>query len=217
MSPRTPPAAARRSTAGPRATPATRVSQRLRKRIEEAFGWIKTVGGFRKTRHRGTARVGWLFTLDRRRLQPGPLAQAAGRRADHARTPPRAPPPGSTGSPERLETPADSPSQHCNRRKCGADQRPYFRSLLSCSQSSPWADGGSPAGAEVGWRMAKRLAGGGVSRRRLNKLSCAGWLPHDRGFVSGLPRSRGRASASGRLITGDEDSPTGPAARQALR
>ena len=39
------------------------VSQRTRKRIEEAFGWIKTVGGLRKTRHRGTARVGWLFTL----------------------------------------------------------------------------------------------------------------------------------------------------------
>jgi hypothetical protein len=35
----------------------------VRKRIEEGFGWIKTTGGFRKTRHRGTARVGWLFTL----------------------------------------------------------------------------------------------------------------------------------------------------------
>ena len=39
------------------------VSQRVRKRIEEAFGWIKTTGGLRKTRHRGTARVGWIFTL----------------------------------------------------------------------------------------------------------------------------------------------------------
>jgi Transposase DDE domain len=39
------------------------VSQRLRKRIEEGFGWIKTTAGFRKTRHRGTVRVGWLFTL----------------------------------------------------------------------------------------------------------------------------------------------------------
>ena len=38
-------------------------SQRVRKRIEEGFGWIKTTGGLRKTRHRGTARVGWLFTL----------------------------------------------------------------------------------------------------------------------------------------------------------
>ena len=39
------------------------VSQRTRKRIEETFGWIKTVGGLRKTRHRGTERVGWMFTL----------------------------------------------------------------------------------------------------------------------------------------------------------
>ena len=39
------------------------VSLRIRKRIEEGFGWIKTVGGLGKTRHRGTARVGWQFTL----------------------------------------------------------------------------------------------------------------------------------------------------------
>ena len=39
------------------------VSLRVRKRIEEVFGWIKTVGGLRKTRHRGTALVGWMFTL----------------------------------------------------------------------------------------------------------------------------------------------------------
>ena len=43
--------------------PGYAASQRVRKRIEEAFGWIKTTGGLRKTRHRGTARVGWLFTL----------------------------------------------------------------------------------------------------------------------------------------------------------
>jgi transposase len=39
------------------------ISVRSRKRIEEVFGWIKTVGGLRKTRHRGTARVGWMFTF----------------------------------------------------------------------------------------------------------------------------------------------------------
>ena len=39
------------------------VSQCVRKRIEEVFGWMKTVGGLRKTRHRGTARVGWMFTF----------------------------------------------------------------------------------------------------------------------------------------------------------
>ena len=39
------------------------VSQRLRKRVEEIFGWLKTVALFRKTRHRGVRRVGWLFTF----------------------------------------------------------------------------------------------------------------------------------------------------------
>ncbi len=39
------------------------VSQRARKRIEEVFGWAKSAAGFRQTRHRGTARVGWMFTL----------------------------------------------------------------------------------------------------------------------------------------------------------
>jgi transposase len=55
----------RRSAIDARTTrhPGYATSQRVRKRIEEAFGWIKTTGGFRKTRHRGTARVGWLFTL----------------------------------------------------------------------------------------------------------------------------------------------------------
>jgi transposase len=37
------------------------ISQRKRKRIEECFGWMKTVGGMRKTRHKGTERVGWMF------------------------------------------------------------------------------------------------------------------------------------------------------------
>ncbi len=39
------------------------VSQWKRKRVEEIFGWLKTVGGLRKTRHRGVSRVGWLFTF----------------------------------------------------------------------------------------------------------------------------------------------------------
>ncbi len=40
-----------------------RVSQRKRKRIEEVFGWLKTVGMLRKTRHRGLLKVGWVFTF----------------------------------------------------------------------------------------------------------------------------------------------------------
>jgi len=39
------------------------VSQRKRKRIEEVFGWIKTVGILRKTRHRGLHTVSWIFTF----------------------------------------------------------------------------------------------------------------------------------------------------------
>jgi hypothetical protein len=39
------------------------VSGRVRKRIEEVFGWTKAAAGFRKTRHRGLSCVGWMFTL----------------------------------------------------------------------------------------------------------------------------------------------------------
>ena len=55
----------RRSAIDGRTTrhPGYAVSGRVRKRIEEVFGWAKTAAGFRKTRHRGVARVGWMFTL----------------------------------------------------------------------------------------------------------------------------------------------------------
>ncbi|MGV1006885.1 MAG: IS5 family transposase [Candidatus Nanopelagicales bacterium] len=39
------------------------VSQRRRKLIEEPFGWMKTVGGLRKLRHRGKAKVAAIFTF----------------------------------------------------------------------------------------------------------------------------------------------------------
>jgi transposase len=39
------------------------VSQRIRKRIEEAFGWIKTIAGQEKTKLRGVGRVGFAFTF----------------------------------------------------------------------------------------------------------------------------------------------------------
>jgi hypothetical protein len=37
--------------------PGYAVSQLMRKRVEETFGWMKTVGGLRRTRYRGRARV----------------------------------------------------------------------------------------------------------------------------------------------------------------
>jgi transposase len=39
------------------------VSQNKRKRIEEIFGWMKTVGGMRKLRYRGKRRVNWIFVF----------------------------------------------------------------------------------------------------------------------------------------------------------
>ena len=55
----------RRSAIDGRTThhPGYAVSQRVRKRVEEVFGWMKTVGGLRKLRHRGGGRVNWQFLL----------------------------------------------------------------------------------------------------------------------------------------------------------
>ena len=39
------------------------ISQQKRKRIEESFGWLKTIALMRKTRHRGIHKVGWVFTF----------------------------------------------------------------------------------------------------------------------------------------------------------
>jgi len=55
----------RRSAIDARTTrhPGYRISTIKRKQIEEPFGWIKTVGGLRKTRHRGRGLVEWFFVL----------------------------------------------------------------------------------------------------------------------------------------------------------
>ena len=60
------PPSRRRSSAIDRRTtrhPGYRVSLRVRKQIEEAFGWIKTIAGQDKTKFRGRDRVGWAFTF----------------------------------------------------------------------------------------------------------------------------------------------------------
>jgi hypothetical protein len=43
--------------------PGYAVSARVRKRIEEVFGWTKAAAGFRKTITVVLPRVGWMFTL----------------------------------------------------------------------------------------------------------------------------------------------------------
>jgi transposase len=55
----------RRSNIDRRTTrhPGYAVSQRKRKQVEQAFGWMKTVGLLRKLRHRGGHKVEWMFTF----------------------------------------------------------------------------------------------------------------------------------------------------------
>lgn len=55
----------RRSAIDARTTrhPAYVVSQQKRKLVEQGFGWMKTVGGLRKLRHRGGPLVTWIFTF----------------------------------------------------------------------------------------------------------------------------------------------------------
>jgi IS5 family transposase len=55
----------RRSAIDRRTTrhPGYAASIRIRKRIEEAFGWIKTVAGMRKTKLRGLDKVDWAFAF----------------------------------------------------------------------------------------------------------------------------------------------------------
>jgi len=43
--------------------PGYEASGRIRKRIEETFGWLKTIGTLRKARYRGREKISWYFTL----------------------------------------------------------------------------------------------------------------------------------------------------------
>lgn len=43
--------------------PGYAVSQQKRKLVEQGFGWMKTIGGLRKLRHRGQPLVTWIFTF----------------------------------------------------------------------------------------------------------------------------------------------------------
>jgi hypothetical protein len=53
--------------------PGYKISQPKRQRVEEIFGWMKTVGGMRKLRHRGLRLVSWLFTLSATAIPQGNL------------------------------------------------------------------------------------------------------------------------------------------------
>jgi len=55
----------RRSAIDARTTrhPGYAISQQKRKLVEQGFGWMKTIGGLRKLRHRGGRLVNWIFTF----------------------------------------------------------------------------------------------------------------------------------------------------------
>jgi hypothetical protein len=62
--------------------PGYRISQKKRKRIEECFGWLKTIALLRKVRHRGTLKVDWIFTFacaayNLVRMRPKPIPARA--------------------------------------------------------------------------------------------------------------------------------------------
>ena len=52
------------------------ISQKKRKRIEECFGWLKTIALMRKVRHRGTLKVRLDLHVRLRRLQSGAHAES---------------------------------------------------------------------------------------------------------------------------------------------
>ena len=66
-----------------------RISQKKRKRIEECFGWLKTIALLRKVRHRGTLKVDWIVYLRVRGLQSGAHAKPDGRHGCGAVSPGR--------------------------------------------------------------------------------------------------------------------------------
>ena len=55
----------RRSAIDRRTTrhPGYEISQRIRKRVEEGFGWMKTIGGIGRMKYRGREKVAWAFSL----------------------------------------------------------------------------------------------------------------------------------------------------------
>jgi len=60
---KTPPIGDRQSMRGRPAIPATRSVGGYARALRKVFGWTKATAGFRQTRHRGLARVAWMFTL----------------------------------------------------------------------------------------------------------------------------------------------------------
>jgi transposase len=158
-----------------------RVSQKKRQRIEAVFGWIKSSAGFRKTRPRGTERVGWLFTLHAAAYNLVRLATLLGASASasHVRTLYR----NREFAAKHSEFPlrvGKIPLKHrfdpAAKPKCGRLQA-NFRILLS---------GGLPLdGTADRWHLpGRRFTGRGDGTHRFQQLPpCARWRRRCAAFV----------------------------------
>ena len=123
-----------------------------------------------------------------RRTQPRSAPPAGGRRRRAPAS--AAAPPSRPSDPPAARPAAPAPCSPPHRHDRSESAKPDFvNGLLSCSLSSTWSRLYGPAFRRM--ECLRDVQGGRQGwRRRLSKLSCAGWLPHDRGCVSGLPRSK---------------------------
>ena len=141
----------RRSAIDGRTTrhPGYAVSQRIRKRIEEGFGWIKEIALQRRARHRGKERVGWQFTLAAAaynlirlpKLLAGVMAKAANRDLYRPQGPSQPRPDRQPGRPKLRPKPPD------------AKIRPLFPQPASCLVAERYWDQARWAIEAYAWRF----------------------------------------------------------------
>ena len=116
------------------------VSQRIRKRIEEAFGWIKRVAGLEQTKFRGCDRVGWACSFAATAYNLSGCGSCWRRRHERTGALPTQPPPA-----DRQGRHLRSPSSTCARRR----QAPPIGTLLQRPASGHLNVAGRQS---IGWR-----------------------------------------------------------------
>jgi hypothetical protein len=125
------------------------ISQHKRKRIEECFGWLKTIALLRKLRHRGIFKVGWIFTfaaagynLVRMRKLLAPVVPSASLRGVVCPEC-RLKPSGLPNKADQREKSTPDPPKPPTENQPGENVTPnsyFFRTLLGIWDASTWAD-----------------------------------------------------------------------------
>jgi hypothetical protein len=177
------------------------ISQQKRKRTEEPFGWSKSIGGLARPVFRGVARLRFKFTLTMAAYDLIRLPKLVG-----------APALAGNKAMDRVSRTRSEPQTISSHPEIHNIVPPTPRFSVACSHVRFQGAARSFLLRRCGLRRSLvRTARDRTRRRRLNKLSCAGWVPHDRGSVSGLPRSRVERRSGDRLITGTRVPHRGPA------